>query len=156
MNFQSLLIFELQLVQNKRNFMWRKLLLPLKKNLCSILLAFEYTINFPFTGSTAIVIIFIISASTSQQPVGSKSLKIMKQKGGNSNENSGGSLLRQQLQGSLCSNKYRKAQETLCKECGKPIRAKCLLKNCRKSDEVLCPDCGRELTVKCLLKSCSN
>lgn len=95
-------------------------------------------------------------ASTSQQPVGSKSLKIMKQKGGNSNENSGGSLLRQQLQGSLCSNKYRKAQETLCKECGKPITAKCLLKNCRKSDEVLCPDCGRELTVKCLLKSCSN
>ena len=80
----------------------------------------------------------------------------MKQKGGNSNENSGGSLLRQQLQGSLCSNKYRKAQETLCKECGKPITAKCLLKNCRKSDEVLCPDCGRELTVKCLLKSCSN
>ena len=60
------------------------------------------------------------------------------------------------LQGSLCSNKYRKAQETLCRECSRPITAKCLLKTCKKSDEVLCPDCGQELTAKCLLKSCSG
>jgi len=104
--------------------------------------------------------------ATTSQPsvgshVGSKSLKVMKHKsGGNSSENSGGggggSLLRQQLQGSLCSNKYRKAQETLCRECSRPITAKCLLKTCKKSDEVLCPDCGQELTAKCLLKSCSG
>jgi len=102
-------------------------------------------------------------SSGSASHVGSKSLKVMKHKmssGGNSSENSsgggGGSLLRQQLQGSLCSNKYRKAQETLCRECSRPITAKCLLKTCKKSDEVLCPDCGQELTAKCLLKSCSG
>lgn len=87
--------------------------------------------------------------------VGNKSVKGFKSRGGNANDNSGVSLLRQQLQGSLCSSKYRKAQETLCKECNKPFTAKCLLKVCRKSDEVLCPDCGQELTAKCLLKSCS-
>lgn len=87
--------------------------------------------------------------------VGNKSLKAIKNRGGNTNDSTGVSLLRQQLQGSLCSSKYRKAQETLCKECNKPFTAKCLLKVCRKSDEVLCPDCGQELTAKCLLKSCS-
>lgn len=94
-------------------------------------------------------------SNNQQSSVGSKSLKVMKQKGGNSND-TGGSLLRQQLQGSLCSNKYRKTQETLCRECNRPFSAKCLLKTCRKSDEVLCPDCGHELTAKCLLKSCSG
>lgn len=94
-------------------------------------------------------------ASTSQLTVGNKSLKITRQKSGGS-EPGGGSLLRQQLQGSLCSNKYRRAQETLCRECSKPFTAKCLLKVCSKSDEVLCPDCGHELTAKCLLKSCSG
>jgi len=96
------------------------------------------------------------SVSTNQHALGNKSLKVMKQKsGGNSTENTGVSLLRQQLQGSLCSSKYRRTQETLCKECNKPFTAKCLLKVCRKSDEILCPDCGQELTAKCLLKSCS-
>ena len=80
-----------------------------------------------------------LSASTSHHPVGSKSLKVMKQKQGglSTNDNSGGtSILRQQLQGIPCSNKYRKAQETLCKDCGKPYTTKCLLQVCRKSDEV--------------------
>lgn len=98
-------------------------------------------------------------ASASHQPVGSKSLKVMKQKQGGlaTNDNSGGtSILRQQLQGIPCSNKYRKAQETLCKDCGKPYTTKCLLQVCRKSDEVLCPICGQELTAKCLLQSCSD
>lgn len=98
-------------------------------------------------------------ASTSHHPVGSKSLKVMKQKQGglSTNDNSAGtSILRQQLQGIPCSNKYRKAQETLCKDCGKPYTTKCLLQVCRKSDEVLCPICGQELTAKCLLQSCST
>jgi len=100
-------------------------------------------------------------ASTSHHAVGSKSVKTMKQKAGGlttTNENSSGgtSILRQQLQGIPCSNKYRKAQETLCKDCGKPFTTKCLLQVCRKSDEVLCPICGQELTAKCLLQSCST
>ena len=93
----------------------------------------------------------VFAASTSQHQQaerpggggGGKSLKITKQqKGGNSSGGgghgghsggggeggSGGSLLRQQLQGSLCSTKYRRAQETLCRECNKPFTAKCLLK----------------------------
>lgn len=97
-------------------------------------------------------------ASTSHHAVGSK--KVMKQKAGGlttTNDNSGGtSILRQQLQGIPCSNKYRKAQEILCKDCGKPFTTKCLLQVCRKSDEVLCPICGQELTAKCLLQSCST
>ena len=92
----------------------------------------------------------VFAASTSQHQQaerpggggGGKSLKITKQqKGGNSSGGGhgghsggggegggGGSLLRQQLQGSLCSTKYRRAQETLCRECNKPFTAKCLLK----------------------------
>lgn len=104
-------------------------------------------------------------ASTSHHLLGNRSLKITKQKAAMSGEPGlgGGSLLRQQLQGSLCSNKYRRAQEssreareTLCRECGKPFTAKCLLTVCMKSDQVLCPDCGQELTAKCLLKSCGG
>lgn len=99
-------------------------------------------------------------ASTRQHAVGNKSLKIAKQRPGPGSEpGGGGSLLRQQLQGSLCSNKYRRAQEsreTLCRECGRPFTAKCLLTVCMKSDQVLCPDCGQELTAKCLLKSCAG
>lgn len=105
-------------------------------------------------------------ASTSHHLLGNRSLKITKQKAAVSGPEPGlgaGSLLRQQLQGSLCSNKYRRAQEssreareTLCRECGKPFTAKCLLTVCMKSDQVLCPDCGQELTAKCLLKSCAG
>lgn len=65
----------------------------------------------------------------------------MKQKQGGpatTDHSAGTSILRQQLQGIPCSNKYRKAQETLCKDCGKPYTTKCLLQVCRKSDEVCC------------------
>lgn len=70
----------------------------------------------------------------------------------------GSSLLRAQLQGTLCANKYKTAitTETLCKDCGMPFTAKCLLQVCRKSDEVLCPLCGQELTAKCLLSVCKS
>lgn len=64
------------------------------------------------------------------------------------------SLLRQQLQGTLSSNKYKKSAETICKDCNQIFTAKCLLKVCRKSDEVLCQRCGQELTAKCLLQVC--
>jgi hypothetical protein len=69
-----------------------------------------------------------------------------------------GSLLRQQLQGTLCASKYKTAltAETLCKDCGMPFTTKCLLQVCRKSDEVLCTICGQELTCKCLLNVCSK
>jgi len=96
-------------------------------------------------------------APSSHHQVGSKSLKVMKQKSVGSNESpSGVSLLRQQLQGTLCSTKYKKAQETICKDCNQPFTTKCLLQVCRKSDEVLCQRCGQELTAKCLLQSCSE
>lgn len=97
-------------------------------------------------------------APSSHHPVGSKSLKVMKQKSAGSAETgqSGVSLLRQQLQGTLCSTKYKKAQETICKDCNQPFTTKCLLQVCRKSDEVLCQRCGQELTAKCLLQSCSE
>lgn len=96
-------------------------------------------------------------APSSHHPVGSKSLKVMKQKSAGSAEGqSGVSLLRQQLQGTLCSTKYKKAQETICKDCNQPFTTKCLLQVCRKSDEVLCQRCGQELTAKCLLQSCSE
>lgn len=80
---------------------------------------------------------------------------------GNSREQSGGgsgSLLRQQLQGTLCATKYKTAltAETLCKDCGMPFTTKCLLQVCRKSDEVLCPICGKELSCKCLLNVCQS
>lgn len=70
----------------------------------------------------------------------------------------GSSLLRQQLQGTLCAAKYKTAltTETLCKDCGMPFTAKCLLQVCRKSDEVLCTLCGQELTAKCLLNVCKS
>ena len=97
-----------------------------------------------------------LSAPSSHQ-VGSKSLKVMKQKSVGSNDSQNGvSLLRQKLEGTLCSTKYKKAQETLCKDCNQPYTTKCLLQVCRKSDEVLCPRCGQELTAKCLLQSCSE
>lgn len=70
-----------------------------------------------------------------------------------------GSLLRQQLQGTLCASKYKTAAmtaETLCKDCGNPFTTKCLLQVCRKSDEVLCTICGQELTCKCLLNVCQK
>jgi len=81
-------------------------------------------------------------------------------KTGREREQSGGSgsLLRQQLQGTLCATKYKTAvtAETLCKDCGMPFTTKCLLQVCRKSDEVLCTICGQELTCKCLLNVCKS
>jgi len=74
-------------------------------------------------------------------------------------ESSGtGSLLRQQLQGTLCAAKYKTAltAETLCKDCGRPFTTKCLLQVCRKSDEILCTICGKELSCKCLLNVCQS
>jgi DNA-directed RNA polymerase subunit RPC12/RpoP len=70
---------------------------------------------------------------------------------------SDGSLLRQQLQGTLCSSQYKRGQETSynCNKCRKPLTAKCILGTCMKSDEVLCPRCGQELTAKCLMDMCS-
>lgn len=83
----------------------------------------------------------------------------------------GGSLLRQQLQGTLCTGQYNRRAGQLqhsqqqqqqqeasynCSKCRQPLTAKCILGTCLKSDEVLCPSCGQELTAKCLMDMCSR
>ena len=71
------------------------------------------------------------------------------------------SLLRQQLQGTLCNSEYKRGTSHLqdtstynCTKCRQPLTAKCILGTCMKCDEVLCQRCGQELTAKCLMDMC--
>ena len=137
-------------------WVWLNIFFQIRPKLTSCIDLFKLVSTF-FYRITKKLTQYIFSAPSSHHQVGSKSLKVMKQKSVGSNESpSGVSLLRQQLQGTLCSTKYKKAQETICKDCNQPFTTKCLLQVCRKSDEVLCQRCGQELTAKCLLQSCSE